>query len=266
MAALVYIVILAMWAAVLLPMWARRRDESRSLRTVDEFRRALTTLSDDPRMASLLPTSAAMHRRRRVYAGLAGLFCLMGMMWSAQIMAFGWLAVPVVLGAAFTFAARKQVREETRRRDAAIRYFRTRARCMAAHPSSAAAVVRPSVVVTRPATAAVRPAVRLDDGLAVTSYEVPEAVAVGQSWEAQPIMLPTYVTAPSATAVRRNIDVASAGVFGRKEMLRQAEDVRRARAEAYQPDFIDEILEQSHQTSSDEVFDQYAPPRRAVNG
>ena len=30
----------------------------------------------------------------------------------SRAMAFGWLAVPVVLGAAFTFAARKQVRDK----------------------------------------------------------------------------------------------------------------------------------------------------------
>ncbi|NDB18311.1 MAG: hypothetical protein EB027_03470, partial [Actinobacteria bacterium] len=114
MAAVVYIVILAMWAAVLVPMWARQRDESRSLRTVDHFRRALVTLSDDPQMQQFLPVSSAMGRRRRVYAALLGLFVACAVLWIAQVADAALMLLPVCLGLLFTAAARRQVRAENR--------------------------------------------------------------------------------------------------------------------------------------------------------
>lgn len=266
MAALVYVVILAMWAAVLIPMWARRHDQSRSLRSVDDFRRALVTLSDDPKMQQMLPTSQAMGRRRRVYASLTGLLVLTAILWVARVVSAEVMLVPMSLMGAFTVAARKQVIRERRERDAAIRYLRARTRCMAAHPSRGEAAARPHVKAAAAATAVARPAVRVDDGVNVaapTAEQSQQSVA----WSAQPLTLPTYVTAPTATRVPRNIDVASDGVFDREQMLRQADDVRRARAAQEERDFIDEFMEQTHVASRDDVFDQYAPDsRRVANG
>lgn len=260
MAAVVYIVILAMWAAVLVPMWARHRDQSRSLRTVDHFRRALTTLSDDPKMHEMLPVSPAMGRRRKVYAALTGLFVVACLLWIARLASASVMLAPLSLMVAFTVAARKQVRRERRERDIAIRYLRARARCMAAHPSRAEQVARPLVKAAGAPPVAARPAVRVDDGVDVAA----RAADVAQPWSAQPLTLPTYVTAPTATPVRRNLDVASDGVFDREQMLRQAGDVRRARAAEVERDFIDDFLEQTHGQPADDVFDQQAPDRRRV--
>jgi len=259
MAAIVYIVILAMWAAVLLPMWARHRDESRSLRTVDHFRRALATLSDDPGMQQLLPTSEAMGRRRKVYASLLGFFVLLSVLWTAHLLPAGLLLLPIALAAAFTIAARKQVLAENRQRDAAIRYLRARSRCMTVHPSRADAGARPHRRAASVQSVAARPAVRMDDGV-----DVPEAAS---QWSARPLTLPTYVTAPAASAVPRRIDVASDGDFNGDAMLRQAETQRRQQQINRQPDFIDEFLERTHILADrDEVFDQHAPARQAANG
>jgi len=263
MAAVVYIVILAMWAAVLVPMWARHRDESRSLRTVDHFRRALVTLSDDPQMQQQLPVSSAMGRRRRVYAVLLGLFVVCTLLWVAQVVDAGILLAPVALGVIFTAAARKQVREENRQRDAAIRYLRARSRGMAVHPAGQSSRPHVKTAGARVESVAVRPAVRVDGGIDST----PAATAPG--WSAQPLTLPTYVTAPAATAVPRRLDAASAGGWDRASMLREARDVRQQQEGAQERDFIDEFLEQTHvvRSSRDEVFDQLAvDERRVANG
>lgn len=266
MAALVYVVILAMWAAVLIPMWARRHDQSRSLRSVDDFRRALVTLADDPKMQQMLPISQAMGRRRRVYASLAGLLVLTSVLWVAHVVPAVVMLVPMSLMGAFTVAARKQVVRERRQRDAAIRYLRARTRCMAAHPSRGEAASRPHVKATAATTVVARPAVRVDDGVNVAGVTA-QPTQQSAAWSAQPLTLPTYVNAPTATRVPRNLDVASDGVFDREEMLRQADDVKRARAAQEERDFIDEFMEQTHAVSRDEVFDQYAPDdRRVANG
>lgn len=262
MAAVVYIVILAMWAAVLVPMWARQRDESRSLRTVDHFRRALVTLSDDPQMQQFLPVSSAMGRRRRVYAALLGLFVACAVLWIAQVADAALMLLPVCLGLLFTAAARRQVRAENRQRDAAIRYLRARSRGMAAHPAGQSFRPHVKATTTRPDAVAVRPAVRVDSGI-----ESASASAAG--WSAQPLTLPTYVTAPAATAVPRRLDAASAGGWDRAQMLREARDVRQQQELTHERDFIDEFLEQTHVSRSnrDEVFDQLAvDERRVANG
>ncbi len=267
MAAVVYIVILAMWAAVLVPMWARHRDESRSLRTVDHFRRALVTLSDDPQMQQLLPVSSAMGRRRRVYSVLLGLFVVCAVLWIAQVVDAGLLLLPVGLAVAFTAAARRQVRAENRQRDAAIRYLRARSRGMAAHPAGQNSRPQGKTVSSRPESVSVRPAVRVDGGIETNS-------AASAGWSAQPLTLPTYVTAPAATAVPRKLDAASAGGWDRAQMLREARDVRQQQDNAQERDFIDDFLERTHveqthaaRSNRDEVFDQLAvDERRVANG
>lgn len=263
MAAVVYIVILAMWAAVLVPMWARNRDESRSLRTVDHFRRALVTLSDDPQMQRRLPVSPAMGRRRRVYAVLLATFVVLSLLWVAQLVDAVALVGPVALATLFTVAARKQVREENRQRDAAIRYLRARSRGMAAHPAGQSSRPHLKAASGRPESVAARPAVRVDGGLEGN------IAAAAPGWSAQPLTLPTYVTAPAATAVPRRLDAASARGWDRAEMLREARDVRQQQELSQERDFIDDFLEQTHvaRTSRDEVFDQLAvDDRRVANG
>lgn len=254
MAAAVYIVIIAMWAAVLIPVWLRRHDDSRSLKSVDTFKRALTTLADDPRMAQMLPTPVAMHRRRKVYAALLGLFVLVLVLWAAGVSP-GWtLLIPTTLVTAFSVAARKQVREETRQREAAVRYLRARARSMAAHPTrkDSIGLVRPNVREQAPpastqAAPAARAAVRSDDGI----------TAAASSWQPQPITLPTYVSAPAATAIPRNIDVANQGGWSAEQMLQQAAQ-NRTDASDQQPDLIDLLMEHATRHGADEVFDQSA--------
>jgi hypothetical protein len=205
-----------------------------------------------------------MGRRRKVYALLTGLLVLTSTLWVAGVAAAELMLLPMSLMGAFTFAARKQVVRERKERDAAIRYWRARTRCMAAHPSRGESATRVQSKTTPTVTA--RPAVRMDDGVDVAANRR-ESTAAPAAWSAQPLTLPTYVTAPAATRVPRNLDVASDGVFDREELLRQADEVRRARAAQDERDFIDEFMEQTHVTSRDEVFDQYAPDqRRAANG
>ena len=249
MAAAVYIVIIAMWAAVLIPVWLRRHDESRSLKSVDTFKRALTTLADDPRMAQMLPTPLAMHRRRKVYAVLLGMFVVSLVLWAAGVTPAWTLLIPTALVTAFSVAARKQVRAEAKQREAAVRYLRARTRSMANHPTrkDSIGIVRPNVREQAPgvqAAPAARAAVRADDGISPAATQ----------WQPQSITLPTYVSAPAATAIPRNIDVDNQGRWSAAQMLQQAAQAKAETAE--QPDLIDLLMEHATRHGADEVFDQ----------
>ena len=252
MAAAVYIVIIAMWAAVLVPVWLRRHDDSRSLKSVDVFKRALTTLADDPAMQQMLPKSSAMQQRRKVYAALMGLFVLTAVLWSAEVSPAWVMLAPAALIAGFFAAARTQVRAEARQREAAVRYLRARTRSMSVHPTRKEAIglVRPNVreqAHAQVSAPTARAAVRVDDGTAVAST----------AWAAQNITLPTYVSAPAATTVPRNIDVDNQGQWSAEQMLNQAAQARRRTAEP-QRDIIDILMEHASRQEAGEVFDQTA--------
>jgi membrane protein implicated in regulation of membrane protease activity len=80
---LIYVAIVALWAAVLIPMWLRRHDDDQA-RRIERHRVAMGTLariSDDAEVAQ----SAAARRRRVILAGAATLGALATAAWVAGL-------------------------------------------------------------------------------------------------------------------------------------------------------------------------------------
>lgn len=80
---LIYVAIVALWAAVLIPMWLRRHDDDQA-RRIERHRVAMGTLAriaDDAEVAQ----SAAARRRRVILAGAATLGALATAGWVAGL-------------------------------------------------------------------------------------------------------------------------------------------------------------------------------------
>jgi hypothetical protein len=227
---LLYIAILAMWAAVLIPMWWRGRDQSHPTRSIDRFHGAMRTLSDvsveamDPSLVAPIeerPKLAPVQRRQRVFAGLLGLLVV-----TVLAAAFGSISVaavglPVSLLGLFTAAARRQVLHE--------RNTRTRRTAM---PAVAVASADPVVTVaaSRESTVGATPVAPSAPVPAVESTPAARGVRFDdRTWSASPATLPTYINAPAATRVPRVIDLKTPGAWSARSMLREADEVRAAR-------------------------------------
>jgi hypothetical protein len=232
---LIYVAIIAVWAVVLVPAWLRRHDHLDSERSVDRFTRSLHALSkrdsvlgiplphadeaqgrttvsrgDDvapevrtvnrptatnvgTRISGLVSgagsragaTSAAA--RRRVVLGVlaAGLAVVAGLVVGGILLPIA-LVVPVGLIVAFVAAARHQVRTAQRGRE-------VHGRRLATTPAASAPVPRRVV-----------------------------AGQTGETWEARPTTLPTYVTAPPAAEFPRVIDTTP-GAWTAAAMLERAQ-------------------------------------------
>lgn len=271
MTGLIYVAIIALWAAVLIPIWLRRHesDETRAVDRFDGAMRALGRFRRGPRTsaahaevsvkgASRVPTaqSSAATRRRNIMIALAVVLVLSVIAWGVGRVPAAIPLIALVLLATFVFIARRQAvaaarasRRSTRRDDSG-RVEGSSARTRRGAPA------RPQ-----------RRDVEDDDfdyeGSPPPSrrrreervYEEIEAEYIEQrteelarprrdplrptgSWEAQPRTLPTYVDAPAATAVPRGIDRAT-GTWDSAAMLNSVQE-QRARAAQ---DFFDQTLD-----------------------
>lgn len=258
MTGLIYVVIIALWAAVLIPIWLRRHDQISEVRSTARFSSAMSRLGtqgamryadapglDDPmrefssRDTQMLDSTAPSRRapdrearmtrstparpaegldpeyerelvrqsaatRRAIVLGALTLILLGALVLAIVGIAPRWLpvlaAIPVVafvLAAALTASARTTARPASRparRSDAAPR-------------SSAAAA---------PAVA----------DQAQDDWETWNAWDDDDSWEAVPTTLPTYVSAPRASAVPRGIDRAHDGEWSGEAMVETAQAMR----------------------------------------
>jgi hypothetical protein len=84
----------------------------------------------------------------------------------------------------------------------------------------------------------------------------------GDSWQAEPTMLPTYVSAPRASQVPREIDRASGGDWGGEAMVSAARRMRRPRIT------VDDLTDERYGVMPSRDVDATAEipaVRRAVN-
>jgi hypothetical protein len=235
---LIYVAIIAVWAVVLVPAWLRRHDHLDSERSVDRFSRSLEALSRrDSVLGIPLPTAAAAERearratsrgddvapevrtvsrpsaanvgtrvsgivagagsraattsaagRRRIVLAVlgVGLAVVAGLVVGGILLPIA-LVVPAGLIVAFVVTARHQVRTAQRRREA-------QGRRLAATPAASTPVQRRVVPGQQ-----------------------------GETWEARPATLPTYVTAPPAAEFPRVIDTATPGAWTAAAMLERAQ-------------------------------------------
>ncbi len=246
---LIYVVIAALWAIVLLPIWLRRHDEVAESRSVDRFQGAMRTLSrrnpsaaprevfvphrepssrtPDHADQPLSPSAVAARRRRNVGLVLLGLTLMVVVLGVANVLPLYVAAIPLLLLLLFVAQARGSARRQ-REQDLAARRERAAAVRRERREQAAATLAGPMASPARPAAApvtlesgtresvAVRPAFVAPE--AATAEELFDAQA-GEAWQPVPVPLPTYVSAPKAPRSVRVIDLTQPGSWtsGRTE-------------------------------------------------
>ncbi len=236
MTGLIYLVIIALWAAVLIPMWLRRHDQISEVRSTARFSSAMRSLASDSRTLrnrqANSPQAIAARRRALVLAVLAGIttVALLAAVMGTVPMWIPLLSVIPLAGfvaaTAMTASMRQQAHASTRdTRRAATRVT-----------SRAASAQEASTRETSTRATSTRVVVE-DDFEAWDPWEEDVAwdvtaraeVRDPNAWDAVPTTLPTYVSAPRATAVPREIDRASGGDWSGDAMVQAARRMRRPR-------------------------------------
>jgi hypothetical protein len=280
---LIYVVIIALWAAVLIPMWLRRHDQISEVRSTARFSSAMKSLGSqgqvqyatdsypldsrslemslptrrtpDPEVRMSRPTSErpalgldpdyerelvrqSAATRRAVVLGtltLILLACLVlaivGVLprWAPMVAALP--VVAFVLAASMTSSARSGAQSQRRQ---------------SGTPST-----------PRMAAPVATSAAQTDD-----DWETWNAWDDEDSWDAVPTTLPTYVTAPRASAVPRGIDRARPGEWTGEAMVETARAMRSRSATAGM-DASD--VDHGAQTAEIPVVRAPYDDRRAVN-
>ena len=231
---LIYVVIIALWAAVLIPIWLRRHDQISEVRSTARFSSAMKSLgksgknnaadkrgavSDDPR--EMARQSAAKRRAiiMGVLSGALALMLVLAMLGLVPRMAPIVMAIVVlsyVLAAAFTSSQRSKG-AGARRLESEHEYEYDDVYedeldyddyHEIAYHDEVADVAYPRSRGGRPQTRRTRDAqvaAAMDDFLSWDPWEG-EAETARDDWSAVPTTLPTYVNAPRATRVRRPIE------------------------------------------------------------
>lgn len=228
----IYVVIIALWAAVLIPMWLRRHDRISEVRSTKKFSTAMASLGSERHRAAtsssyevhpagfqqkarartersrLTNRSRAAQRRLVIFSLLAVTMivtlalALISMISIIIPMVAAALVLAFVVAGAATASSRMNIAAQT-----------------AASTRTARSTKRDADVVE---LAAAAPAVIGDD------WENWDPWAEDDSaWEAVPTTLPTYVNAPRASQVPRRIDRARPGEWTGEAMVDAAHALRR---------------------------------------
>lgn len=242
MTGLIYVVIIALWAAVLIPIWLRRHDQISEVRSTARFSSAMRSLgknnrtdsgghssgSRDVRASNLAfdPRTRAQEtaaKRRAIIMGVLSSALALTLVLAIVNVVPRWapilLAVVVlsyVIAASVTSSQRSSSAGSSRRRE---RFVETYDDVQAdydelddyrdvAYSDQVAEVAYPRTRGLRPPSKRSRDAqiaAAMDDFVSWDPWEGEEQeTEVG--WTAVPTTLPTYVSAPRATRVRRPIE------------------------------------------------------------
>ncbi|MFM1965149.1 MAG: hypothetical protein RL134_874 [Actinomycetota bacterium] len=161
MTGLIYVAIVALWAAVLIPMWLRRHDDDQA-RRIERHRLAMGTLAriaDDAEVAQ----SAAARRRRVVLAGAATVGALATAAWVAGLLPGIATILLWVPFAAFLPIALVAERSATRRAAERALEERRERRVRRATPDVPSYVDAPVTPVNAPVTRSRPPAPAWDE-------------------------------------------------------------------------------------------------------
>jgi hypothetical protein len=276
---LIYLVIIALWAAVLIPMWLRRHDQISEVRSTARFSSAMRSLGSNGQpqyamsmsggpMTSSVPEvpvarpinpsraegvdptyerelarqSAAT--RRAVVLGILTAVLLVALVAAMIGVLPKWapvLAALPVIG--FVVAAAMTASQ----RSSAGSSRPARAPRRADRASGAQAEAAPSVESQSD-----------EEWQNWNAWDEDES-----SWEAVPTTLPTYVSAPRASAVPRGIDRATPGEWTGSAMVETAQAMRTRRASAPLSDPSD--IDHGAATAEIPVVRDEYEARRAVN-
>lgn len=246
---LIYLVIIALWAAVLIPMWLRRHDQISEVRSTTRFSTAMRSLGS-PRTGETMAnsrTTAAAHRstaheraaqRRTIVLGSLTALLAVTLLLAVASMVPKWAPIAAaVLVAAFVIATAMTASQRTQAK-AAARAPRTQVPRREEQPVA---------VAERAAAPLAQPVA--DDWESWNAWDDDE------SWEAVPSTLPTYVNSPRASAIPRPIDRARPDEWNGTAMIEAASQMRRHQEAASEPAGVD------HRSETAEL-----PVVRAANG
>ena len=240
MTGLIYVVIIALWAAVLIPIWLRRHDQISEVRSTARFSSAMKSLGKNEKSgrsarrgsSSGRPTSPAQEaaaKRRAVVMGI--LSAALAVVLALAVVGLVPRLAPIVLAvvvltyviAASMTSSRRSAGADRRSMadDESLEYgideyddeyddefesdFQDDYREVA-YADRVADVAYPRSRGARPTSKRVRDAqmaAAMDDFL---SWDPWEGEQSEEGWSAVPTTLPTYVNAPRATRVRRPIE------------------------------------------------------------
>ncbi len=224
MTGLIYVVIIALWAAVLIPIWLRRHDQISEVRSTARFSSAMRSLGKE----SAVPGTSSRARevaakRRAIIMGVlsAALAVTLGLAvvnlvprWSPIVLAVTVLAYVIATAAT---SSRRSASTATARKGRSSAGVPERIRAPyddlvddreIAYSDQVAEVAYPRTRGLRPPSRRSRDAqiaAAMDDFVSWDPWEAEESVAE-EAWSAVPTTLPTYVNAPRATRVRRPIE------------------------------------------------------------
>jgi hypothetical protein len=279
---LIYLVIIALWAAVLIPMWLRRHDQISEVRSTARFSSAMRSLgshgqpqyamsmSGGPMTSSIPEVSVARTSRstpaegvdpsyerelarqsaatrRAIVLGVLTAVLLVTLIGAVLGMLPKWVpvlaAIPViafVVATAMTASQRSSSQRSTAQRTA--------------RPARRA----PRGEDDAPAVPASAPLQTDEEWENWNAWDDDTG-----SWEAVPQTLPTYVSAPRASAVPRGIDRATPGEWTGSAMVETAQAMRSRPASAPLSDPA--LIDHGAETAEIPVVRDDMDDRRAVN-
>ena len=240
MTGLIYVVIIALWAAVLIPIWLRRHDQISEVRSTARFSSAMKSLGKNEKSGrsarrgsspgrATSPAQEAAAKRRAVVMGI--LSAALAVVLALAVVGLVPRLAPIVLAvvvltyviAASMASSRRSAGADRRSMadDESLEYgideyddeyddefesdFQDDYREVA-YADRVADVAYPRSRGARPTSKRVRDAqmaAAMDDYL---SWDPWEGEQSEEGWSAVPTTLPTYVNAPRATRVRRPIE------------------------------------------------------------
>jgi hypothetical protein len=240
---LIYLVIIALWAAVLIPMWLRRHDQISEVRSTARFSSAMRSLGSqgpaqyamEMSLGSMSPAPTEVHmprpsaagpartprddqsRERARQAAASRRAIVLGALTSILLVAL----VAALLGVAPKWAAALAVLPVIGFIAASVVTAAERSSAPARRPQQRAVPVATADRTRQEAPAPTETEAEWETWNAWDDDD--------QSWEAVPTTLPTYVDAPRASAVPRGIDRATPGEWTGSAMVETAQAMRSRR-------------------------------------
>ena len=237
---LLYASIVGIWAVVLLPMWLKKHDTDARIRTVDSFREAMATLSDgvlpppqvEPSVSAkrAVPTGVdvirrnSIARRRRVF--IASLSTVPTTLLAIRFgsLSIAALVIPVVAFVGYVAWVRQDIqRVALERRVAARNGGHAPARV---EQRQRWQLARAMATIRRNATARLLAEEPVLDTSTTEAWQPAEVETAPTTFTMPEVVVPTYVTAPAATSVPRELD-RKYGTWNGETMLEAADRQQR---------------------------------------
>ena len=223
----IYVVIIALWAAVLIPMWLRRHDRISEVRSTKKFSTAMQSLGSDRHRAATLSSyevhPAGFEKKARSRAEQVRIANIARAA-QRRLMVLSLLAVTVMFTLALALLSVISIIIPMVAA-ALVLLFVVASAATVSSRASVVAVTRTSSTTSRDAEVIQLTSAAPANG---DDWENWDPWAEDDAaWEAVPTTLPTYVNAPRASQVPRRIDRARPGEWTGSAMVDAAHAMQR---------------------------------------